>query len=59
MTNLTFPSFYAECAYKDGVRDQNNGDCNSVASYMRHGEFEPIGYGWYLKGRKAAALGLV
>jgi hypothetical protein len=56
---LTFPDFYAECAYRDGVRDQRAGHCNSVPSYMRHGEFEPVGYGWYLRGRKAAQLELV
>ena len=56
---LEFPCFYAECAYHDGMRDQREGHCNSVPSYMRHGEFEPIGYGWYLRGRKAAQLGLV
>ena len=56
---LTFPDFYAECAYHDGMRDQREGNCRSVPSYMRHGEFEPLGYGWYLRGRKAAELGLV
>lgn len=54
-----FPCFYTECAYRDGVRDQREGNCRSVPSYMRHGEFEPLGYGWYLRGRKAAELGLV
>lgn len=57
--NLTFPCFYTECAYRDGVRDQREGNCRSVPSYMRHGEFEPLGYGWYLRGRKAAEMGLV
>jgi hypothetical protein len=57
--SLTFPCFYTECAYRDGVRDQREGNCRSVPSYMRHGEFEPLGYGWYLRGRKAAELGLV
>lgn len=57
--SLTFPCFYTECAYRDGVRDKREGNCRSVPSYMRHGEFEPLGYGWYLRGRKAAELGLV
>ena len=56
---LEFPCFYAECAYHDGMRDQREGNCRSVPSYMRHGELEPIGYGWYLRGRKAAQLELV
>ena len=57
--SLKFPCFYTECAYRDGVRDQREGNCRSVPSYMRHGEFEPLGYDWYLRGRKAAELGLV
>lgn len=57
--SLTFPCFYTECAYRDGVRDQREGNCRSVPSYMRHAEFEPLGYGWYLRGRKAAEMGLV
>ena len=53
-TTMTFPSFYAECAYNDGRRDAAAGHCNSVGSFMRHGEVEPVGMHWYLEGRKAA-----
>ena len=59
MTKITFPCFYSECAYLAGVRDQREGHCNSVLSFVRHGEFEPLGYGWYLRGRKDAEMGLV
>ena len=52
--DMTFPSFYAECAYRDGQRDAAAGHSNSRASYMRHGDPEPIGMHWYLEGRKAA-----
>jgi hypothetical protein len=51
---MTFPSFYAECAYRDGQRDAAAGHDRSRASYMRHGEPEPTGLHWYLAGRKAA-----
>ena len=40
---MTFPSFYAECAYNDGKRDAAAGHCNSVGAFMRHGEVEPGG----------------
>ena len=50
---MTFPSFYAECAYNDGKRDAAAGHCNSVGSFMRHGEPEPIGMHWYNIGRAA------
>lgn len=56
---LQFPSFYAECAYRDGVRDERAGTLESAASYMRHGESEPVGMDWYTRGRLAAQLGLV
>lgn len=56
---LKFPDFYAECAYRDGVRDQRAGHCNSAISYTRHGEWEPVGYAWYCRGMQAAMLGLV
>jgi hypothetical protein len=59
ISELTFPSFYTECAYRDGVRDQRNGSVASVASYMRHGEPEPLGMDWYQRGHLAAALGLI
>lgn len=50
----TFPNFYAECAYHDGYRDHTEGHCDSAPSYRRHGEWEPVGYSWYLRGRDAA-----
>ena len=50
---MTFPSFYAECAFRDGQRDAREGHCNSAASYTRHGEPEPVGMAWYNKGRAA------
>ena len=52
---MKFPSFYAECAFNDGKRDATEGHCNSVQSFMRHGDAEPIGMRWYLEGRKAVA----
>ncbi len=48
-----FPSFYAECAYYDGARDAAEGHENSRASFMSHGEPEPLGMGWYERGRMA------
>jgi len=51
---MTFPSFYAECAYNDGKRDAAAGHSNSRSAFMRHGDPEPIGMHWYLEGRKAA-----
>jgi hypothetical protein len=52
-TQMTFPSFYAECAYRDGQRDAAAGHSNSRPSYMRHGDPEPVGMHWYEAGRKA------
>lgn len=49
----TFPSFYAECAYRDGVRDAAAGTEASLQAFMRHGAPEPIGMGWYQRGRQA------
>lgn len=49
--SVAFPSFYAECAFLDGQRDAAAGHSNSRASYMRHGEPEPIGMAWYERGR--------
>lgn len=54
MKMMTFPSFYAECAYNDGKRDAAAGHCNGVGSFMRHGEVEPVGMHWYNLGRAAA-----
>lgn len=52
---MTFPSFYAECAFNDGFRDATEGHCNSASCFVKWGEIEPIGMGWYNKGREAAA----
>jgi hypothetical protein len=57
--SLTFPSFYAECAYRDGARDAKMGTRISAASFMHHGDPEPVGMAWYEKGIAAATLGLV
>lgn len=51
---MTFPSFYAECAYNDGKRDAANGHDNSRRSFLRHGDVEPVGMHWYELGRAAA-----
>lgn len=59
ISSLNFPSFYAECAYRDGARDVRNGNRASAAAYMRHGETEPIGTDWYNRGVLEATLGLV
>jgi hypothetical protein len=53
MTAPTFPSFYAECAYRDGRRDGTEGNWNSRSAFMRHGEVEPIGMHWYMEGRRS------
>lgn len=58
-SGIKFPSFYAECAYRDGARGQYYGDHSGVSSYLRHGEPEPIGMEWYNKGAQAVQLGLV
>ena len=47
--NTEFPSFYAQCAYNDGICDARDGT-DSSASFMRHGEPEPVGMSWYRKG---------
>jgi hypothetical protein len=52
---MTFPSFYAECAYNDGKRDAAAGHDNSRTAFLRHGKIEPLGMQWYLAGRKAVA----
>jgi hypothetical protein len=52
---MTFPTFYAEVAYRDGQRDAAAGHSDSRASYLRHGDPEPVGMAWYLKGRSDAA----
>ena len=36
-----------------GQLDAAAGHSNSRASYMRHGDPEPVGMHWYLKGRAA------
>ena len=58
LTSPTFPSFYAECAYRDGVRAVGDGKPEYAAGYLRHGDVEPIGMAWFTKGFQAAALGL-
>lgn len=51
---MTFPSFYAECAYNDGYNAAITGNYAGIASYMRHGEPEPIGMEWFNIGVQAA-----
>lgn len=46
-----FPSFYAECAFNDGAHDARQGHDKSRASFLRHGEIEPVGMKWYQAGR--------
>lgn len=48
---MTFPSFYCECAFLDGQRDAAAGHDKSRASFMRHGQPEPLGMHWYNLGR--------
>ena len=50
---MTFPSFYAECAFRDGQRDAAAGHDKSRSAFMRHGQVEPIGMHWYDLGRAA------
>ena len=59
ISSLTFPSFYAECAYRDGVRSVRDHKLDAIASYMRHGEPEPVGMDWFKRGAMAATLGVV
>lgn len=59
INTLTFPSFYAECAYRDGERAIREGKPDMIASYMNHGDPEPLGVAWFTKGVQAARLGLV
>lgn len=51
---MTFHSFYAECAYRDGQRDAREGHDNSRAAFMRWGHPEPVGMHWYELGRANA-----
>lgn len=53
---MDFPSFYAECAWLDGHRDAERGT-DSTEAYQRHGSPEPVGMGWYEKGRAAQQEG--
>ena len=57
--SLKFPSFYAECAYRDGAADARDGMPTRIASFYRHGEPEPEGMAWYQNGFRAKQLGLV
>lgn len=50
-TDMQFPGFYEECAYRDGQRDAASGHDNSRSAFMRHGEVEPLGMRWYEAGR--------
>lgn len=64
ISSLTFPSFYAECAYRDGVRSVRDSQPELAASYMRHGStaailLEPVGMDWFKRGAMAATLGVV
>lgn len=59
ISTLKFPSFYCECAYRDGARGQESGDHSGIVSYYRHGEPEALGVDWYTRGAKAVMLGLV
>jgi hypothetical protein len=59
INSLTFPSFYAECAYRDGVRSVRDHQPEIAASYMRHGDVEPLGMDWFKRGAMAATLGVV
>lgn len=47
-----FPDFYCECAFLDGMRDAERGT-DSTSAYMRHGQPEPKGMDWYLRGFNA------
>lgn len=55
MTAPTFPSFYAECAFRDGQRDAARGT-DSTAAYRRHGAEEPTGMAWYRAGFAAPQI---
>jgi hypothetical protein len=59
ISQLSFPSFYAECAYRDGARAVRDGNFSGVASYMRHGQAEPVGMDWFNRGAQAWSLGLI
>ena len=59
LKKIKFPSFYCECAYRDGARAQELGDHSAILSYYRHGEPEALGVEWYTKGSQAKALGLI
>ena len=59
ISDMKFPSFYCECAYRDGFSAQRSGDHSAATAYYRHGEPEPLGTDWYNRGAKAALLGLV
>lgn len=58
ISSLTFPSFYAECAYRDGFRDSEDMTGARIVSYYRHGDPEPVGFDWYHRGLQAHRLGL-
>lgn len=59
ISDLKFPGFYEECAYRDGAADAADAFPSRIASFLRRGEPEPVGMEWYQKGFQAKRLGLV
>lgn len=53
---MTFPDFYAECAFNDGHRDAERGT-DSVSAYHRHGVPVARGMEWYQRGFDAQRRG--
>ena len=52
---MTFPSFYAECAYRDGRDDAETGKDSTPAYRDRWtGVMNPLAAKWYRKGFTAA-----
>jgi hypothetical protein len=52
---MKFPSFYAECAYLDGVRDHQDNTSIRFASYVKFGQVIAAGADWYARGKSDAA----
>jgi hypothetical protein len=52
---MAFPSFYAECAYLDGVRDHQDNTSIRFASYVKFGQVIAAGADWYARGKSDAA----
>ena len=57
ISQLSFPSLYAETAYRDGARAARDSNFAGVASYMRDGEPDPVGMEWFSNGAGAWSLG--